>query len=102
MGATITAIYENGVLRLLEPLDLPERTRVRIIVQSHPNLDGLSPIERREAMRALLQQTGLLVDKSVLLDGVRPLSEEEREALAQRLPADLALSDLIIQEREAR
>ncbi len=102
MGAIITAIYENGVLRLLEPLNVPEQTRVKIIVQSQPNFDDLSAAERREVMRALLQEAGVVGEKSVLPDGVRPLAEEEREALAQRLPPDLALSDLIIQEREGR
>jgi len=29
---TIAAIYENGVLRLIEPIELPEGTSVEIIV----------------------------------------------------------------------
>jgi predicted DNA-binding antitoxin AbrB/MazE fold protein len=34
MEATATAIYEDGVLRLLTPLALPEHTRVQVRVES--------------------------------------------------------------------
>jgi len=34
MNIPITATYENGVLRPLTPLDLPEYVKVRIIVQA--------------------------------------------------------------------
>lgn len=33
MSITATAIYENGVLKLLRPLSLPESTRVRIHIE---------------------------------------------------------------------
>ena len=33
MSIMATAIYENGVLRLLQPLSLPESTRVRIQIE---------------------------------------------------------------------
>jgi len=33
---TTTAIYENGMLRLLEPLDLPAKQRTRITVEPIP------------------------------------------------------------------
>ena len=102
MGATISAIYENGVLRLLEPLNVPEHTRVEIIVQPQVDIDDLPPMERREAMRAVLRAAGLLGEISVVPDGVRPLTDDEREALTQRLPSDLALSDVILEEREGR
>jgi len=32
MGEELQAIYEKGVLRLLEPLDLPEQTPVHVMV----------------------------------------------------------------------
>jgi predicted DNA-binding antitoxin AbrB/MazE fold protein len=34
MTRTITAVYENGLLRPLEPLDIAEREEVRITVQN--------------------------------------------------------------------
>jgi predicted DNA-binding antitoxin AbrB/MazE fold protein len=42
MSETITAIYEDGVLRPLRPLRLPEKTRVqlRIVTQTTESEDG--------------------------------------------------------------
>jgi predicted DNA-binding antitoxin AbrB/MazE fold protein len=34
MSITITAIYENGILRPLSPLALPESARVRLHIES--------------------------------------------------------------------
>ena len=34
MGITATAIYENGILRLLTPLTLPEHTQVQVHVET--------------------------------------------------------------------
>jgi len=34
MGTTATAIYENGILRLLTPLALPEHARVQVQVEA--------------------------------------------------------------------
>ncbi len=42
MGKTLTAIYENGVLRPLEPLELEDRQRVQITLseeRGQPKLD---------------------------------------------------------------
>ena len=43
MTVAIRAIYEGGNLRLLEPLELPEHTVVRIAVEAGPE-----DAERRE------------------------------------------------------
>lgn len=37
MTTAIEAIYEDGFLRLLQPLALPERTHVRVSVELLPN-----------------------------------------------------------------
>ena len=34
---TVSAIYENGVFRPTQPIDLPERCRVEIEVHVHPS-----------------------------------------------------------------
>ena len=39
MAKSVPAIYENGVLRPLEPLDLSERQRVAISVVESPTTD---------------------------------------------------------------
>ena len=36
MTTGVEAIYENGVLRLLQPLALPEHTHVRLSLQTIP------------------------------------------------------------------
>jgi predicted DNA-binding antitoxin AbrB/MazE fold protein len=38
MVATATAIYEKGTLRLLTPISLPERTRVRVQIQEEDKI----------------------------------------------------------------
>lgn len=40
MTTSIEAVYEGGVLRLKEPLSLPEGTAVRVAVSALPNGNG--------------------------------------------------------------
>lgn len=40
MTANLKAIYEQGVLRLKEPLSLPDGTQVDVIVTSHEEVNG--------------------------------------------------------------
>jgi predicted DNA-binding antitoxin AbrB/MazE fold protein len=40
---TVPAIYERGVLRLQEPIDLPDGTRVEVIVVSERGADARTP-----------------------------------------------------------
>jgi predicted DNA-binding antitoxin AbrB/MazE fold protein len=99
MEAAVPAIYGNGVLRLLEPLNVPEQTQVRVTVQSETRLEDLPVTEQRATVREILRQAGLLVEEQGRGDALVLLSETEREALAMRLPSDLALSDIMIEER---
>lgn len=39
MTKRVKAVYENGILRPLEPLDLQEHQRVTVIVSKVPSLD---------------------------------------------------------------
>ncbi|MDM8564551.1 antitoxin family protein [Candidatus Halobeggiatoa sp. HSG11] len=58
MNKPVTAIYENGVLRPLTPLNLPEHIQVRITIQSSDTsmpstnlweeLDAINKIEPQE------------------------------------------------------
>ena len=34
MNTTVTAIYENGILRLLAPLSVPEHARVQVRIEA--------------------------------------------------------------------
>lgn len=46
---TIEAIYENGVLRLLEPIDLAENTRVKIDLWNEQK--KIRPLKSRASLR---------------------------------------------------
>jgi predicted DNA-binding antitoxin AbrB/MazE fold protein len=97
METTITAIYEAGVLRPLTPISLPEHTTVELVVRPVPSGDAAA---HRAAVIAALRANGL----SVLTDDQAPppLSEEERAALARRLPPNFNLSQAIREERDER
>jgi len=99
MDETITAIYENGVLRPLAPLALPEHAAVQISIKP------LSPVAGAAARRSPILQA--LVAAGLAMPApdappIRPLSEEERHELAYRVPAGRPLSEIIIEEREGR
>jgi predicted DNA-binding antitoxin AbrB/MazE fold protein len=99
MDQTVTAIYENGVLRPLDPLDLPERARVHISIKSLQE-HAVTEAHRRQVREALVA-AGLVLPESAAPEG-QPLSEQERDELACRIPAGRPLSEIIIEEREQR
>jgi predicted DNA-binding antitoxin AbrB/MazE fold protein len=43
MNKPVTAMYENGILRPLTPLNLPEHVQVRITIQAFDKPKELSP-----------------------------------------------------------
>jgi predicted DNA-binding antitoxin AbrB/MazE fold protein len=99
MERTVMAIYEGGVLRLLDPLDLPEHTTVQIsVVPLSAPSDGWA---RRRHVREALAAAGLVTAEPAGATN-RPLAEPEREALGRRIPAGRPLSEIIIEEREGR
>ena len=57
MDNTVMAVYENGILRPLSPLELPEHARVQIYVQqvSAPS----DAAEHRRRVREALVKAGL-------------------------------------------
>lgn len=100
MTTTITAIYEQGVLRLLEPLPMPEHTRVMVQVQAISPLDATEA--QRQRVRAALMMAGLSLPVEANDNAPTPLSETERAALAETVGAGGSVSELIIEEREGR
>lgn len=73
MSRHLEAIYEQGVLRPLEPLALAEHQRVRLTLEEKP-LSWLSPEpvnERREEMQWLAKESGPYAGQWVALDGPR-------------------------------
>jgi predicted DNA-binding antitoxin AbrB/MazE fold protein len=97
MSETITAIYEQGVLRPLVPLSLPERSEVQIqIIARSPN----DPDERRRVRQALLEAG--LIRSHPPVEPVEPVSEEQLTEAAKALAAAGSLSEQIIADREGR
>ncbi len=99
MNQTIIAVFENGVLRPLTALDLPEHTEVQVSI-TIPPAAATAEIERQRIRTALIE-AGLALPIQTLSQTL-PLSEGERSALARRITAGRPLSDLIIEEREGR
>ena len=97
---TITAVYENGLLRPLTPLTLPEHAQVRL--QVLPNRDEESPAEHRRRVHEVLVSAGLSLPAAPVMPEARPLSAERREELARILAAGGPLSDVILTERDGR
>ncbi|AGK62235.1 hypothetical protein Asulf_02283 [Archaeoglobus sulfaticallidus PM70-1] len=54
----VKAIYENGVLKLMKKLDLPEKTEVSVIIKGSFSklLDELGEIEAKEDVNTVLEE----------------------------------------------
>ena len=96
MGTEALAIYENGVLRLLTPVSLPERARVRLAILNEEEPEG----EVHQAEAALIA-AGLVKPASVKV-GLRSISQDRRAELALLYAEGGPLSDVIIAERDGR
>ncbi len=93
---TVTAIYQNGVLRPLGSLDLPENSEVELSVKIIENKQG-----SRAAVAELLIQKGLSRRKKAT-EPKQNLSPEEREQLAKIFSAPQTLGEIISEDREER
>jgi predicted DNA-binding antitoxin AbrB/MazE fold protein len=59
MTTTVAAIYEQGVLRLIQPLSLAEGTRVAVIViTQEPIAEGRTPADMLATIAALPMEVG--------------------------------------------
>jgi len=101
MSEIVTAVYENGKLRPLQPLKLRERQTVRIQVLQDEPIPGKPEDEVDEVIQNLIA-TGLMrarPERDVIPPD--PLSAEERKELADRLghaPGKSA-SEMVIEDR---
>ena len=96
MSEIIHAVYEQGVLRPLTPLHLPEHAHVQISINPISNAE-----EERQRVRQALIAGGVIRPHSVSIL-IEPISEEALAAAAQALANAGPLSELIIAEREGR
>ncbi len=101
MSQTITAIYANGVLRPITPLDLPEWAQVEIEVKRVTALEIEQINERRRVIQALAE-AGIIINLPLEPFPPSLLSLEERERLAKVLSVGKPLSEIIIEEHEGR
>jgi predicted DNA-binding antitoxin AbrB/MazE fold protein len=101
MSQTITAIYTNGVLRPIMPLDLPEQARVEIEVKQVTVLET-EAIDERSRVHQALVDAGLALERPVNPTPAAPVSTEERERLGRIFAVGKPLSEIIIEEREGR
>jgi predicted DNA-binding antitoxin AbrB/MazE fold protein len=97
MSITITAIYEQGVLRPLQPLALPENTAVEVRILERRTRSARASADR-QAVYDALQDAGLIRSQHVR-EPVPTVSEKELAAVAAELAAAGLISDLIIAER---
>lgn len=96
MTAVATAIYEKGTLRLLTPVSLPERARVRVQIQEEDQA-----VDDLQRAVALLEASGLV--KPARQPQLRPtISPARRAELAHLYAAAGPLSEWIIAERDGR
>jgi predicted DNA-binding antitoxin AbrB/MazE fold protein len=89
MNHTTTAIYENGLLRPIIPLDLPEHSEVEIIVQ-------INDSSLREQVRKALN---LQVQSNKIEDVI---SNKRRAELSKIFTGEKPLGDYINEDRESR
>ncbi|MBE9013407.1 antitoxin family protein [Pseudanabaenaceae cyanobacterium LEGE 13415] len=88
----LTVIYEAGILKPIEPLDLPEGQYLQIqILETVPNL---SPLE--QALQPLIQNGSLTLPTS---SAQTPLPEIDLEAYSVDAQFPNLLSDSIIEDR---
>ena len=96
MSTEARAVYEDGILRLLTPVTLPERAEVRIQILTEQ--ETKDELERAEA--ALIAAG--LVRPQKTPDHLKTISSARREELARLYAAGGPLSESIIAERDAR
>ena len=96
MQTIATAVYEHGMLRLLTPLALPERTRVRIQIMEEETIE-----EAKQRAEAALLASGLVKPSKPVQD-LRKVSRTRRAQLAKLYAVGGPISEEIIAEREER
>jgi predicted DNA-binding antitoxin AbrB/MazE fold protein len=98
MTEIVTAVYENGILRPLRPLDLREHQTVRLqLLPEEPSEEE----DEGEAALRILVSAGLMRPPQPGTPPPDPVSEEKRRALAERLAQapGKPLSELVIEDR---
>jgi predicted DNA-binding antitoxin AbrB/MazE fold protein len=100
MSQTITAVYADGVLRPVVPLELENYTQVELEVREIKNTPSTNFEERKRIIEAM-ERAGLLANTPAIpFDAKEIVSEEEEGELAQIFAGEKPLSEIIIEERQ--
>jgi len=97
MNQNIRAIYENGILRPLQPLDLPENKIVEIDVRDIKENGAETMPEKADRV---LREAGLI--SSIKFPNAKKLSDAERRRIGKLFSGEKPLGDYIDEDREAR
>ncbi len=94
MSQSIMAVYEDGILRPLEPLKLPERHKVRIKIVSE------SVVDKGDEIIQFLVKMGLITPPSNPSRS-SSISKAERRKLADAMAKNSkqTLSEIVIEDR---
>jgi len=100
---TVTAVYEKGVLRPVQRLNLREKQTVRIQILQEPGEVLDAEAEAEAEMNSILKslvQAGILTPPPGEPD-VEPMTEQARRELAEELgrAPGKPLSEIIIEDR---
>ena len=100
MSQTITAVYADGVLRPVVPLELENYTQVELEVRAIKNTPSANFEERKRIIEAMAKAGLLANTPAISFDAEEIISEEEEEELAQIFAGEKPLSEIIIEERQ--
>ncbi len=97
MSQNIQLIYQNGVFRPLQPIDLPEN---KIYAADLRDVEEKDAETIREKADRVLREAGLI--SSIKFPNARKLSDEERRRIGKLFSGEKPLGDYIDEDREAR
>ncbi len=97
MSQNIKAIYENGILRPLQPLDLTENKTVNISVLDEAANDEET---HQDKVSRVLREAGLT--SQMKFPNAKKLSDKERKRLGKLFSGEKSLGEYIDEDREAR
>ena len=97
MNQNIQAVYENGILRPLQPLDLPENKIVEIDVR---DIEENGEETHRDKVSRVLREAGLT--SQMKFPNAKRLSDKERKRLGKLFSGEKSLGEYIDEDREAR
>ena len=97
MNQSIQVIYENGVLRPLQPLNLPEKKIFKVNVADEAPSDEET---HRDKVSRVLREAGLT--SQMKFPNAKKLSDEERRRIGKLFSGEKSLGEYIDEDREAR